>query len=243
MRFSAAKTRRAGLCAALLRTVLFLLPASLFGCELVPPNNFRLISAEPAGAHPTLLHFEKGTFLETETGGVAMLAGQNAVVLFDCRGYSNRFDLLIKEGNERILYDRIGGYRPLRNGRAGTAPVGIRCNPQGKRLRGTVDVFLARSEWRDVGTSFEHYPREMRVVGYFVVPATEASGQNHPLADLIGTEDSGGGLMYPDLSVLEPPSGESRLPAITAKLPPLPLIDVQYLLPTTLLAAFRPQTP
>lgn len=216
---------------------------SLSGCEVIPPNNFRLITAEPAGRHPTLLHFNNGTFLQQQAGGVAMLAGQSAVALFDYQGTANRFDLLLIRGNERALYERIGSYGPLKNPSADARPIGIQTAARGKQLRGTVDVFVTRSERRDPSTTFEHFPRAMRVVGYFILPTVSPTAGRHPLASLLQPNQTEDGTAYPDLHTMQPMVGQNRLTTVLAGLPPLPLIDIEYLVPTTLLSAFRPATP
>ena len=230
--------RRSGLCAAMLCTALLNL-----GCDLIPPNNLRLITAEPAGKHPKLIHFDNGTFLAKDDAGVAMIAGKSAVALFDYRGPTNRFDLLLTRGSDRALYERIGQYGPLQAARTKAAPIGVRSALRGKQLRGAIDVFVARSEREDPGTSFEHFPRAMRIVGYFVVPMIDPPPDPHPLASLLTTAQSDGAAAYPDLYTLTAGPQPDQLPPILADLPKLPLIDVEYLVPTALTTAFHPQNP
>jgi hypothetical protein len=200
------------------------------GCHprLLPPNYLRLVTAEQAGSHPELLNFTRGVALESPDGetALALMAGARAVLLFDYGGTRNRVELLFVRDGHQALYERIGQRvdRPAAGRDLGQ--VGVRCIKDGQQLRGSIDVFLAVTERDDlqIPAPFENYPRAMRLVGYFAVPLPLAT-DNPPLAgDPI--PDADGRRLTAWLADLNTPQNDL--------LHRLPLVDVRYLVPTTL---------
>jgi hypothetical protein len=215
------------------------------GCELVPPNNFRILTTEPAGTHPVLIHLRRGTFCQAGENGVALMDSPTAMLLFDWSGSANRVQLLFRQGADVASYERIGQWPWLR-GTAGRVarPQGVHAEVRAnQQLRGSLDVFLARSEDRDVDTAFEHFPRAIRVVGYFVIPGLAADPDTHPVAPFLPPTAEDPNHRPPRLIGFGGDEHEHAFAELDQRLPALPLIDVAYLVPSSLADAFRPIMP
>jgi hypothetical protein len=207
----------------------------LSGCQLLPPNYLALIAADSAGPFPQVLRFTEGAAWESDQRGVALLRSPKAVLLFDYRGGANRVDLLFRQGQGHQLYERIGQRSVVLSYPGATGPpAGVRTSSADGSLRGSIDVFLERSEREDaqVTALFEHYPRALRLVGYFALPrrvdATDAAAspgsplwQRHAEADWVADFADHSGVHLDEL----------------------PIIDARYLVPTTLLDRLVRRTP
>jgi hypothetical protein len=205
------------------------------GCQLLPPNYLALIAADPAGQFPAVLRFTEGAAWESGQRGVALLRSPKAVLLFDYRGGANRVHLLFRQDRGHRLYERIGQRSVVLSSAGATgSPAGIRTSSAKGSLRGSIDVFVERSEREDAQATalFEHYPRALRLVGFFALPrrieASDESAspgfslwQRHAEADWVAD--------FADHA------GEH--------LDELPIIDAQYLVPTTLLDRLVRRTP
>lgn len=199
----------------------------LSGCQLLPPNYLALIAADSAGQFPSVLRFTEGTAWESGPRGVAVLRSPKAILMFDYRGGANRVHLLFRQDQGHRLYERIGQRSVvLRSAGAAGSPAGIRTSNDEGSLRGSIDVFVARSEREDAQATamFEHYPQAMRLVGYFALPrrtnpTDEAAAPGSPLWQPHAEADW----------VADFADGSAD------RLDELPIIDAQYLVPTTLL--------
>lgn len=201
--------------------------ASAGGCRLLPPNYLRLVTAERAGWYPPLLGFTRGIAVESDDGaGMVVMAGPRAVLLFDHAGPTNRVQLAFVQDEHLVLYERIGQRiePPVADRDLGRA--GVRCRKEDGHLRGSIDVFVAVTERDGLETPvlFEHYPRVMRLVGYFAVPlrGTAAEAALDPSA--VPTADATAPITW--LGAM----GDRK----KTRLPRLPIVDVKYLVPTTL---------
>ena len=118
------------------------------GCRFLPPNCLGVVTAERAGPHPQMLRCTRGVALKSADGerGVILLAGRDVVLLFDHRGATNRVHLLFCAEGNRALYERIGQrLEPLASS-DDLGQAGVRAQPTGDEIRGSFDVFVARSE-------------------------------------------------------------------------------------------------
>jgi len=145
-----------------------------FGCGSPSVNAIRLLGSQaldPPGRYLQRAVFDRGAFAASDGQGTAILLGPQAVLLFDYKGFGNRFELLIREHDQTILYRRVG-QRPalFAEGRRITQPVGIRIDREDERLCGRFDVVLGRDDLHGFGPAFEHYPRHLRISGGFVLP-------------------------------------------------------------------------
>jgi len=200
------------------------------GCRFLPPNYLGVVTAEQAGPHPHMLRFTRGLAVETGDGerGVVLLAGHEAVLLLDHRGPANRVQLLFCADGDRAFYERIGQrLEPLATAGA-LGQVGVRARRVGDELRGSIDVFVTRTERDDLEVSarYEHYPRVIRLVGYFAVPAPHL---HDPALDFALDPRLPGRTLVSRLAALGRPEGSAP-----GGLPQLPIVDVKYLVPTTL---------
>ncbi len=139
------------------------------GCASVPTNHARLIGSvalDVVGTYPQVIAFERGTFTSRGDEGSVILTGPRAVMLFDYQGHDNRFELLLSEAGQSILYRRLE-QRPVMvgDGRKIDRPAGVSARRRGDRLEGTFDVLLERDDLRGFGPAFEHYPKQLRLVG------------------------------------------------------------------------------
>ncbi len=201
-------------------------------CQLLQPNYLCLVSEERTEHQHDLLRFTHGMAYAPSEGtpGFVLLAGQDAVLLFDYDGPTNRVQLLFCPGADRALYERIGQRDRAFETPAGTAQVGVRVRHTPDHLRGSIDVFLARSEREGlpVCAAFERHPRSTRLVGYFAVPVHE-----QPLTQ----QDPASELSHSPLQTRLLVDRLARiLGAGEPVLPRLPALDVEYLVPTTMLA-------
>lgn len=198
------------------------------GCRLLPPNYLRLVTAERAGRHPTLLNFTRGVALasEDDDAGLVLMASAKAVLLLDYAGPTNRVQLLFFRGDHRVLYERIGQRLAAPGVGHDLGRAGVRCRAEGSQLRGNIDVFVAATERDGLETpaTFEHYPRVMRLVGYFAVPRRQAG--HEPAFDLPAVPVADGRGLTAWLAELARPDDQ--------RLQHLPVVDVKYLVPTTL---------
>ncbi len=205
------------------------------GCGGAPlaPNSFRLVATQPGVRSVSLLHFKLGGYAFAGRNGVVLLKGDKAVVMFDYKGRLNRFDVLLREADDFALYERIG-QRPFRTPAADAIvrPVGVCIDRENGHVRGSVDVFVSRSERREVDTAFERFPDVLRVVGFFLVPEEQrAPGGVMRASSFLEPED---------LSTTSPqvPAGlyeadfRELFDELGGALQPLPLMDVQMLVPT-----------
>lgn len=211
------------------------------GCALLPPNNLRLIKTDPVGQSPGLVHFTRGTHVRRSGQEAILLASSSAALLFDVKGRQNRFELMLQEGPQHILYERIGQRRqPLVNA-ADAAPPGIHLHREGRELRGHVDVFVCRGDEDPYDPHFEHYPRALRVVGYLVVPspATDDAETVALAGQLLAGRSSAKPVTQPDAPLADPRMSLDKLkpgPALEQadqRLRRLPIIDVKMLVPST----------
>ncbi len=144
------------------------------GCASTSVNQVRLIGStalDLSGSYPKTVAFERGGFAEAGGAGSAILIGPNAALLFDFRGAPNRFELLLRQGTQSILYRRLE-QRPVMtgDGQRVRRPAGVHVAWEGNRLTGSFDVVVGREDLRGFGPAFEHYPKYLRVVGEFSVP-------------------------------------------------------------------------
>ena len=205
------------------------------GCRFLPPNYLGVVTAEQAGPHPQMLRFTQGVAVETGHGerGVILLASREVVLLFDHCGPANRVQLLFRVDGDRAFYERIGQrLEPLATA-DGLGQVGVRARRVGNEIRGSIDAFVTRTE-RDgleVSARYEHYPRVIRLVGYFAVPAPHP---HDPALDFALDPQLPGRTVVSRLAAL----GWSESSA-SGELPQLPIVDVKYLVPTTLVDRLR----
>lgn len=156
-----------------------LLLSALSGCAPSTLNHARLIGSHALdipGNYPRDVVFDRGTFSADGAIGSAVLVGPRAVLLFDYNGYANRFELMFYKDSQTVLYRRLGERGVMSgDGRLIRTPVGIHVEPEQRGLHGTFDVVVARADLRGFGPAFEHYPKQMRVVGRFAIGPDNAS--------------------------------------------------------------------
>jgi hypothetical protein len=158
------------------RTVVGLLSAGIVwfcGCATVPANHIRLIGStalDLSWGYPRHVAFDRGVFTTERDEGSVVLMGSGAAMLFDYRGPDNRFELLLRRDAQSILYHRLG-QRPVMagGGRLIPRPVGLRIDQENGTLEGSIDVVLGRVDLHGFGPAFEHYPKQMRIMGRFRV--------------------------------------------------------------------------
>ncbi|MBN1342951.1 MAG: hypothetical protein JXQ73_09745 [Phycisphaerae bacterium] len=139
-----------------------------------PTNQARLVgsvSLDLVGDYPKEIVFNGGAYAQRGDRGVVILTGPSGDLLFNYKGPQNRFELLLTNGSESILYRRLGQL-PLMiaDGQDIPRPVGVDVGSEGDRLEGSFDVMVERADPADYGSRFEHYPVHIRVTGTFSVP-------------------------------------------------------------------------
>ncbi len=149
------------------------------GCASIPVNNARLIGSEAldlTGRYVHVVSFDRGGFAEDATRGTTLMAGPQAVLLFDYKGVDRRFDLLLVRDSQNIVYRRLGARRSARGGAEGQRrPFGVHARRSSQKLEGDFDLMMERVDDDGVPPAFEHYPRYARVVGRFVVATATTS--------------------------------------------------------------------
>ena len=148
--------------------------AGLAGCIALPVNHMRMEGSRAldlVGRYPRAVEFDRGEFVRRDRGGSAIMTGPQAALLFDYGGVGNRFELLIRRGDQTVLYRRIDQRGPLFGaGRRIQQAAGVRIDRQDDRLAGLFDVVLARVDLRGYGPAFEHYPKHVQVRAEFALP-------------------------------------------------------------------------
>jgi hypothetical protein len=206
----------------------------LAGCRHLPANHLSLMSTEKTANFPLVLRVAHGGAWEFGDRGVALLAktamdrSDEAILLFDYLGGANRVELLIRRGDQFVLYERIGQRSvDLAAAEQLCQPVGVRTKPGSRTLRGSLDVFLSKSERDDADYSpkFLHYPRNVRLVGHFAVSRMNLREDVPEL--------------QPEVVLNDPPRASWLADLIDANpelLGPAPVVDVESLVPATTLA-------
>jgi hypothetical protein len=170
----------------------------------------------------------RGAIVESDGRGAVVMSGRDAWLLFDYEGGENRVILLFRDGTDEGLYERIGQRRIGQpSAELIDKPQGISLRKAGRRLEGSIDVFVGKSERLDApdDPEFTEYPRAMRVVGYFAVPIG-----NKPV-------DVDGVGWFRGVSPGEVVDLGRRAESI---LPTLPVFDAQFFVPTNLMDRLNP---
>jgi len=146
----------------------------LAGCIALPVNYMRMDGSRAldlVGRYPKAVEFDRGEFVRWDGGGSAIMTGPRTALLFDYGGVGNRFELLIRQGDQTVLYRRLDQRGPLSGaGRRIRQTAGVRIDRQDDKLGGLFDVMLARVDLRGYGPAFEHYPKHVRVRVKFALP-------------------------------------------------------------------------
>lgn len=160
-------------------SLLVLALAGLSGCATTPMGYANLTgsrSLDISGKYPSRVEFDRGLFAETDGVGSVVLAGPRAVLFLDYGGHGNRFELLIGEESQTVLYRRVGQRTVMSgDGRSIGPPTGMHVSTQRSGLVGEFGVVADRVDLDGFGTKFEHYPKQMRVTGRFVMSRANAS--------------------------------------------------------------------
>jgi len=160
--------------------------AASAGCASMPANQVQLLAdGQPIVDWPTTV-FTRGAWVERSAEAAVLLGSPSAGLLFDAAGSSNRFCLMLQDGPQYAIYERVGMLdRPLA-ALVKYRPTGVTLERIGDRIRGSIDVFVERSDRDPYDARFEHLPRAFRVRGCIDVPIVPADTlEGGPLAAMM----------------------------------------------------------
>lgn len=160
--------------------------AAAAGCASVPANQVQLLAdGQPIVDWPTAV-FTRGAWVERSAESAVLLVSPSAGLLFDAAGPHNSFCLILQDGPQYAIYERLGMLdRPLA-ALVKYRPAGVALERIGDRIRGSIDVFVERSDCDPYDARFEHLPRAFRVCGCIDVPIVPADTlEGGPLAAMM----------------------------------------------------------
>ncbi|HSW45479.1 MAG TPA: hypothetical protein VLM89_07905 [Phycisphaerae bacterium] len=140
------------------------------GCATSPANEMRFsVAGRPMERWP-ISAFTRGACVDRGGEAVVLLTLPRATLLFDTAGTRNRFQLMLQDGPQYTVYDRVGTLDAPVAALEGYKPEGLGLRRVKGCLHGRVDVFVERGDSDPYDPRFERLPRAFRVSGTVDVP-------------------------------------------------------------------------